>query len=62
MIKARPQHAKLLDFIQIEDFGTSGSLDEAVKGVDGIVHVASVSFVPRFSPLLSAPGEVLAFG
>ncbi|KAJ9165576.1 NAD dependent epimerase/dehydratase [Coniochaeta hoffmannii] len=41
MIKARPQHAKLLDFIQIEDFGTSGSLDEAVKGVDGIVHVAS---------------------
>lgn len=43
MKKARPQHAEKLDFVQIEDFEKPGGLVEAVKGVDGVIHVASVS-------------------
>ena len=48
MIKARPQYASQLDFVQINDFDdiTDSSLSnifsEAVKGVDGIIHTASV--------------------
>lgn len=48
MIKARPQHADKLDFVQINDFDEinegeeSSVFDEAVKGVDGIIHTASV--------------------
>ncbi|KAH6843352.1 hypothetical protein B0I37DRAFT_216421 [Chaetomium sp. MPI-CAGE-AT-0009] len=48
MIKARPQYAGKLDFVQIDDFdklnegNTESSIfDEAVKGVDGIIHTAS---------------------
>ncbi|KAH6999586.1 hypothetical protein EDB80DRAFT_896111 [Ilyonectria destructans] len=41
MIKARPQHAKNLEFVQIEDFNNPGGLVEAVQGVDGVIHTAS---------------------
>lgn len=43
MIKARPQFASSLDFVQINDFENPGGLDDAVKGVDAVIHVASVS-------------------
>lgn len=42
MIKARPQHASSLDFVEIDDFASPGRLDDAVKGVDAVIHVASV--------------------
>ncbi|KAF4459180.1 NAD dependent epimerase dehydratase [Fusarium albosuccineum] len=41
MIKARPQHAENLEFVQIQDFENPGGLVEAVQGVDGVIHVAS---------------------
>lgn len=47
MIKARPQYAGKLDFVQIDDFENPGGLVEAVEGVDGIIHTASVS-VPLY--------------
>ncbi|KAJ5220218.1 hypothetical protein N7468_009422 [Penicillium chermesinum] len=43
MIKARPQYAGQFDIVQIQDFENPGGLTEAVKGVDGIIHTASVS-------------------
>lgn len=43
MIKARPQHAGQLEFCQIRDFENPGGLVEAVKGVDGVIHTASVT-------------------
>jgi hypothetical protein len=43
MIKARPQYAGKLDFVEIRDFQELGVFNEAVKGVDGVIHVASVS-------------------
>lgn len=49
MSKARPQHAGKLDFVQISDFDQMNNneeqlnmFNEAVKGVDGIIHTASV--------------------
>ena len=47
MIRSRPQHAENLDFVQIDDFAKPGGLDEAVKGVDAIIHTASVRFARR---------------
>ncbi|PVH71233.1 NAD(P)-binding protein [Cadophora sp. DSE1049] len=41
MMQARPQFASQLDFVQIEDFEKSGVFEEAVKGVDAVIHVAS---------------------
>ncbi|KAL2194616.1 hypothetical protein P885DRAFT_79930 [Corynascus similis CBS 632.67] len=48
MSKARPQHAGKLDFVQISDFDQMNNneeqlnmFNEAVKGVDGIIHTAS---------------------
>ncbi|KAL2863769.1 SDR family oxidoreductase [Aspergillus lucknowensis] len=41
MIKARPQWAGRLEFVQIEDFERPGGLVDAVKDVDGIIHTAS---------------------
>ncbi|TPX16153.1 uncharacterized protein E0L32_004148 [Thyridium curvatum] len=41
MIKARPQFASSLDFVQIDDFENPGRLDHAVKDIDAVVHVAS---------------------
>lgn len=42
MCKARP-HTNKLDFIQIEDFENTGVFKEAMDGIDGVIHVASVS-------------------
>ncbi|KAJ9138073.1 NAD dependent epimerase/dehydratase [Pleurostoma richardsiae] len=41
MIQARPKYASLLDFVQIDDFEKLGVFDEAVKDIDGVIHVAS---------------------
>ncbi|KAF4982781.1 hypothetical protein FZEAL_1682 [Fusarium zealandicum] len=41
MREARPQHAENLEFVQIQDFENPGGLADAVKGVDGVIHVAS---------------------
>ena len=43
LLDARPDYADKLDFVQIADFTETTSFEEAVKNVDGIVHVASVS-------------------
>lgn len=43
MMKARPQYKEQLEFVQINDFESPGGLVDAVKGVDGIIHTASVS-------------------
>lgn len=42
MANARSQHAASLEFVQIQDFENPGGLEEAVQGVDGVIHVASV--------------------
>lgn len=55
MIRARPQYAGQLDFVQIADFDAiaadgskqSTMFDEAVRGVDGIIHTASVRPAPQ---------------
>lgn len=46
MKDARPQHASLLDFVQIEDFTSNADFKEAVQGVDGVIHAASVFTSP----------------
>ncbi len=38
---ARPQYASKLDLSQVADFTANASFEEAVKDVDGIIHVAS---------------------
>lgn len=44
MLEARPQHADRLDFVEINDFADEdGDLSHAVRDIDGIIHVASVS-------------------
>lgn len=43
MLQARPQHANLLDFSFIDDLTSPGAFDEAAKGIDGVIHIASVS-------------------
>lgn len=53
MLKARPDHAANLSFVQIQDFESPGGLQEAVDGVDLIVHTASV----RPQPLIITPEE-----
>jgi uncharacterized protein YbjT (DUF2867 family) len=42
MRASRPQHTAQLEFVQIQDFTGRADFTEAVKGVTGIVHVASV--------------------
>jgi nucleoside-diphosphate-sugar epimerase len=48
MQAARPGHAGSLDFVEIRDFGQdenqngTGIFDEAIKGMDAVIHVASV--------------------
>jgi nucleoside-diphosphate-sugar epimerase len=42
MLTARPQHKDRLEFVQIDDFERPGGLEEAVRGVDGVIHTASV--------------------
>lgn len=48
MMKARPQYKEQLEFVQINDFESPGGLVDAVKGVDGIIHTASVSPNPPY--------------
>jgi uncharacterized protein YbjT (DUF2867 family) len=43
MIKARPQYAGQLEFVEIGDFEKPAGLLQAVQGVDGVIHTASVS-------------------
>ena len=43
MLAARPQWKDRLDFVLVADFEGKTDLTDAVKGVDGIIHVASVS-------------------
>lgn len=43
MIEARPKFASQLDFVQVEDFEKIGVFEDAVKDVDAVIHVASVS-------------------
>lgn len=42
IMDARPQFAAQLSFVQIKDFENQDVFEEAVKGVDAIIHVASV--------------------
>lgn len=50
MLTARPQYADQLDFVQIQDFAEeSHNLEDAVKEVDGVIHVASVSVYVFFT-------------
>ncbi|CEN62928.1 Putative 3-beta hydroxysteroid dehydrogenase/isomerase family protein (AFU_orthologue; AFUA_3G02250) [Aspergillus calidoustus] len=41
MLTARPQQKDRLEFVQIDDFERPGGLEEAVRGVDGVIHTAS---------------------
>ncbi|KAL4937306.1 hypothetical protein BDV06DRAFT_227064 [Aspergillus oleicola] len=41
MVKARPQYKDRLEFVRIDDFESPGGLEDAVRGVDGVVHAAS---------------------
>ncbi|KAJ5811817.1 hypothetical protein N7474_008118 [Penicillium riverlandense] len=41
MIQSRSQFASLLDFVEIDGFENPGRLDEAVKDIDAVIHVAS---------------------
>jgi hypothetical protein len=63
MLKARSQFSEMLDFVIVRDFEQLndtpdlGIFDEAVKGVDGIIHTASV-LLPTFYPWMSlAPSK-----
>lgn len=42
MSRARPDVAGQLEFILVGDLGTPGGFDEAMKGVDGVIHCAAV--------------------
>ena len=61
MIAARPQHADNLDFVQINDFESPGGLEEAVKGVDAIIHTASVRYPLPLSLTLTLTEDVQPF-
>jgi hypothetical protein len=43
MVAARTEFSSQLDFAQIDDIGQEGAFHEAIKGVTGVIHVASVS-------------------
>lgn len=42
MLNARPQWKDRFDFIQVADFEGNTNLDDAVKDVDAVIHIASV--------------------
>jgi hypothetical protein len=46
MIEARPRYISQLEFVQIQDFVENTSFEEAVQGVDGVIHTASVRVTP----------------
>ena len=56
MIQARSQYQGKLDFVQIDDFENTGVFSEAVKGVDAVIHVASVGHASS-STWAKSPGE-----
>ncbi|RDL36718.1 NAD dependent epimerase [Venustampulla echinocandica] len=41
MIDARPKYTSQLDFVEIDDFERTGVFEEAVKGIDSVIHAAS---------------------
>ena len=43
MLRARAQYAERLDFVLVKDLTEPGGFDDAAKGVDAIIHTASVS-------------------
>jgi uncharacterized protein YbjT (DUF2867 family) len=45
MLRSRPQYAGKFDFAYIRDLTKADGFDEAVKGVDSIVHAASVRYL-----------------
>ena len=57
MIQARPQYADRLDFVEVDDFEEPGRLQEAVKNVDAVIHVASVSIYLATPPQETARGH-----
>jgi NAD(P)-dependent dehydrogenase (short-subunit alcohol dehydrogenase family) len=42
MLSARPNYTSKLDFVIIRDFEQTGVFDDAVQGIDAVIHVASV--------------------
>lgn len=42
-LAARPEFASQLEFFFIDDLSTPGVFDDAVRDIDGIIHIASVS-------------------
>jgi hypothetical protein len=50
MKDARPKYASLLEFVKIEDFTENADFQDAVQGVDGIVHAASVRSASHKGP------------
>ena len=48
MKAARPQYASKLDFVVVEDFTKSGVFDDALEGIDAVIHVASVCNHPNY--------------
>ncbi|KAJ5581818.1 NAD-dependent epimerase/dehydratase [Penicillium sp. DV-2018c] len=44
MKAARPQYASKLDFVVVEDFTQVGVFDDAMDGIDAVIHVASPFF------------------
>jgi NADPH:quinone reductase-like Zn-dependent oxidoreductase len=59
MIKARPQHSGRLEFVQIDDFERPGGLMEATRGVDGVIHTASVSHSILDLPAISVTEKLV---
>jgi uncharacterized protein YbjT (DUF2867 family) len=43
MAKSRGEYSDKLEFVEIGDFENPSGLNEAVQGVDAIIHTASVS-------------------
>lgn len=49
-LKKYPEWKDKLSYIVVEDFGAEGAFDEAVKGVQHVVHTATpVIFAPEVS-------------
>lgn len=42
LLEARAKHSSQLDIVLVEDFEEGGEFNEAVKGVEAVIHVASV--------------------
>lgn len=43
MLRDRPQFRERLEFVYVTDLSVPGGFDDALKGVDGVIHCASVS-------------------